>query len=715
MTMEKKNKKCYNNNKMDLKSLQLRPVYSSKEHDLLEEFYNPVLGLATKYDRVTGFFSPRVLAMASRGFSKFLYNGGKIRLLTSIELDENTIRLIKESKNPQLIDEVLFKQILQSSSELEKNYLSIFSYLLNNDQIDMRVACVKEENAIMHEKVGIVTDTNGNKLSFSGSNNETENGWTRNIEQFKVFRSWNEVENVFLSADIEDFEQLWNSDDEDTVTIPVSQAIKQGIIKAYPPRKPSGSQGGNGTSGGDDGPDTGGENGGEEQGPGVTIREYQQRAVNSWVQNAYNGIFEMATGTGKTWTALFALDKMIKETGCKFITIAAPLKHLVEQWKDDIVKIFPQARIITVNSDYPDWREKLPRIVRSDVKNLTDVITIVMTTYASFAGEDYKKIMSSYPEVNACLVADEVHNARTEKILEGLKLFKYKLGLSATPKNEYIDNDDPESKTNQMISLFGGIIYRYPLEEAIGKDLVRYNYYPFFVYLNDEEMQEYERLSQQISYQLDTDDSDKNTELVTALLNKRAMIIKNAEDKSKRLPDLLKNLKGSGQYKYLLIYCDNKEQINSVQAILEDNYIFSSKITFEESLPDRRARLKNFADGKIDCLVARKCLDEGVNIPAARIAILIASNTDQREYIQRLGRILRTYTNKETGFVKDKATVYDFVVLPPIEKIERYRYMAQNEGRRVKFFMDHSDNAYEVEEAYPDALKLLIKEDNEQH
>ena len=698
---------------MDFKSLQLRPVYSSKKHNLLDEFYNPVLGLATRYDRVTGFFSPRVLAMASRGFSKFLCEGGKIRLLTSIELDENTIKLIKESKNPQLIDEILLQRMFLSSSELEKNYLSVFSYLLNNGQIEMRVACVKEENAIMHEKVGIVTDINGNKLSFSGSNNETENGWTRNIEQFKVFRSWNEVESVFLAADIDDFEQLWNSDDEDAVTIPVSQAIKQGIIKAYPPKKPAGSQSEDGADGEDTEPDGGEESGGGEKDPGVIIRKYQQQAVDSWVQNSYNGIFEMATGTGKTWTALFALDKMINETGCKFITIAAPLKHLVEQWKDDIIKIFPQARIITVNSDYPDWRIKLPRIVRSYAKDFTDDITIVMTTYASFSGDDYKKIMSSYPEISACLVADEVHNARTEKILDSLKFFKYRLGLSATPKNEYIDNDDPESKTNQMVGLFGGIIYRYPLEEAIGKDLVRYDYYPFFVHLNDEEMQEYERLSQQISYQLDADDSDKNSELVTALLNKRAMIIKNAEDKSRKLPDLLKNLKDSGQYKYLLIYCDNKEQINSVQAILEDNYIFSSKITFEESLPDRRARLKNFADGKIDCLVARKCLDEGVNIPAARTAILIASNTDQREYIQRLGRILRTYENKETGFIKDKATVYDFVVLPPMEKIERYRYMIQNEGRRVKFFMDHSDNAYEVEEAYPDALKLLIKEDNE--
>ena len=699
---------------MDLKSLQLRPVYSSKNYDLLEEFYNPVLGVATNYDRVTGFFSPRVLAMASRGFSKFLYTGGKIRLLTSVELDEGTIRLIKESKNPQLIDDILFKQILQSSSELERNYLSIFSYLLSNNQLEMRVACVKEDNAILHEKVGIITDFYGNKISFSGSNNETEYGWTRNIEQFKVFRSWNEVENVFLTADEEDFEQLWNSDDDDAITIPVSQAIKQGIIKAYPPRKPSG-QGGDGPDGGDEGPGADGGDGpdGGDEGPGVTIREYQKQAVNAWVQSSYNGIFEMATGTGKTWTALFALDKMIKETGCKFITIAAPLKHLVEQWKDDIVKIFPQARIITVNSDYPDWREKLPRIVRSYAKNYTDDITIVMTTYASFSGEDYKKIMSSYPDLTTCLVADEVHNARTEKILDGLKFFKYKLGLSATPKNEYIDNDDPESKTNQMINLFGGIIYRYPLEEAIGKDLVRYNYYPLFVHLNDDEMQEYEKLSQQISYQLDADDSDKNSELVTALLNKRAMIIKNAEDKSRRLPELLGHLKDAGQFKYLLIYCDNKEQINGVQAILENNYIYSSKITFEESLQDRRARLKNFADGKIDCLVARKCLDEGVNIPAARTAILIASNTDQREYIQRLGRILRTYKNEETGFVKDRATVYDFVALPPMEKIERYRYMIQNEGRRVKFFMDHSDNANEVEEAYPDALKILIKEDNE--
>ena len=693
---------------MDLKSLQLRPVYSSKNHNLLEEFYNPVLASAIKYDRVTGFFSPRVLAMASRGFSKFLYNGGKIRLLTSIELDEGTINLIRNSKNPQLIDDLLYKKILSSSSELEKEYLSVFSYLLSNGQIDMKVACVKEHNAIMHEKVGIIMDGNGNKISFSGSNNETENGWTRNIEQFKVFRSWNSVENIFLKADEADFEQLWNSDDEDAVTIPVSQAIKDGIIKAYPPNRPPAGNGGDAPNGGN--VTLGGDSG---QNPGVTIRDYQQCAVDAWMQNSYTGIFEMATGTGKTWTALFALDKLIKETGCKFITIAAPLKHLTEQWKDDIVKIFPQARIVTVSSDYPDWREKLPRIVRSYAKNFTDDITIVMTTYASFSSVDYKKIMSSYPDMNACLVADEVHNARTEKILDGLRFFKYKLGLSATPRNEYIDNDDLNSKTNQMISFFGGIIYRYPLEEAIGKDLVTYNYYPLFVYLNNDEMQEYEKLSQQISYQLDVDDSEKNTELVTALLNKRAMIIKNAEDKSKKLPDLLKNLKESGHFKYLLVYCDNKEQINSVQSILEENYIYSSKITFEESLSDRRARLKNFSDGKIDCLVARKCLDEGVNIPAARMAILIASNTDQREYIQRLGRILRTYKNEETGFVKDKSIVYDFVVLPPMEKIERYKYMVQNEGRRVKFFMDHSDNSDEVRRMYPDVFKILIKEENE--
>ena len=688
---------------MDLQSLPLRQVYSSRRSDLVEEFYNPVLGTATKYDRVTGFFSPRVLAMASRGFSRFLYNGGKIRLLTSIELDENTIKQIKESKDSQLIDNQLLKQLLEQPTELERNYLSVFSYLLANDQLEMRVTCLKEEdNAILHEKVGIVTDADGNKITFSGSNNETESGWTRNIEQFKVFRSWNENERAFLEADEEEFEQLWNSNDDDAVTIPVSQAIKQGIIRTYPPREPGQPIGT---------PPTTGIDGGE--GNGMEVRGYQQKAVEAWAANSYNGIFEMATGTGKTWTALLALQKLIEEKNCHFITIAVPLKHLIPQWLEDINRVFSKARITIVNSDYPDWRAKLPEVVRSMAYGYSnDEMNIVMTTYASFSGEDYKKIMSLYPNIDSCLVADEVHNAKTDNILSSIDFFNYRLGLSATPKNEFIENDDPQNKINRMIDLFGGIIFRYPLEEAIGKDLVRYEYHPIFLQLNDEEMEKYQQLSRQISACYNSnDDTDEDDKLVTALLNKRAMIIKNAEEKTSKLPDLLRTLREKEEHKYLLVYCDNKDQIKEVQSILYNNGINSSKITYGETAPERVDRFNAFKTGMIDCLVARKCLDEGVNIPAARRAILIASNTDQREYIQRLGRILRTYKNDVTGYVKDKATVYDFVVLPPFESIDRFHYMVMSEGRRVRFFINNSINKEELNQQCAKLLEILEEEE----
>ena len=683
---------------MSLRELNIKSAYSSSGDNLLSEFYNPVLEQAVCYDRITAFFSPRVIAAASRGFSRFVRNGAKIRMLTSVELGEDVVEQVKKTQDPNIISSILIDKITESQDEFEKEYLSVFSYLLSTGRLELRVACVEANSAILHDKIGILRDSDGDEMSFFGSNNETEYGWKHNIESFMVFRSWIPEQSAFLSFCKSEFQSLWDGTNDRAIVLPISEAVKEQIIRTYPPSRPP--EGG-------DCPPKGGD------GTGIKIRDYQKEAIEAWSSHDFRGIYEMATGTGKTWTALFALDKLIKERGCKFITIVAPLKHLIEQWKEDIVKIFPNARIIVVNSDYPDWRMKLPAAIRSYAYGYSaDETTIVMTTYASFSGEDYKKIMSLYPNVESCLVADEVHNARTDNILSSIDFFKYRLGLSATPKNEFIDNDDPQNKINRMIELFGGIVYRYPLEKAIGKDLVRYEYFPIFLYLNEEEMEEYERLSRQISYRYNSDDDTKaNYDAITALLNKRAMVIKNAQEKTEKLPSLLRNLKEKDEYKYLLVYCDNKDQILEAQSILKDNGVYSSKITFEESAEERVARFNAFKTGSIDCLVARKCLDEGVNIPAARRAILIASNTDQREYIQRLGRILRTYENKDTGYVKDKATIYDFVVLPPLENAERFRYMIIGEGRRLRFFINHSINKEELTQQCSKILDLLTTEE----
>lgn len=428
---------------------------------------------------------------------------------------------------------------------------------------------------------------------------------------------------------------------------------------------------------------------------GVTVRPYQQEAIHAWAENAYRGLFEMATGTGKTITGLAAVNMLYQAQGRLFLVIAVPLRHLVPQWMEDIEKFFPDARFIKVGGDYPTWRDELPRQVRQFYKRKIDKV-IVVTTYASMGTDDFANILNAYDN-EYCLLADEVHNAGTDRTLEIVSIFKNRLGLSATPRNKWTDIDKDE-----LINAFGGIVYSYPLADAIKNGvLVPYDYHPKTIYLSDDEAQEYIALSHKISIAMNYNEDSVNSSAVTALLSQRSAVTKNAEEKNHTLENLMRHLYGSGEYKKMLVYCDNQSQIAEAQQILDSLNINSSKITFKESLAERRQLLGDFAIGFVDALVARKCLDEGVNIPSTRTAVLMASNTDSREYIQRLGRVLRTYKGKE------KAIIYDFVVLPPnSEDSSKYKYLLRSEMERVAFFEENAINGAEVAKFREDINKL---------
>ena len=218
---------------MSLQDIDIKDTYSSstKDHDLVLEFYNPVLEQAVSYDRITGFFSPAILAIASRGFAGLISTGGKIRLITSVQLDDKIYESIVNDKH-KLDDELLADFDVESiKSELDKDYLAVFAWLYRTGQLEMKVAITSKGRSMLHQKIGIVTDADGNSISFSGSNNETPNGWQHNIEQFKVFKSWNPYTISFYQSDKIEFDVLWRNLSNKADVVYVDSAIKDKLIQ----------------------------------------------------------------------------------------------------------------------------------------------------------------------------------------------------------------------------------------------------------------------------------------------------------------------------------------------------------------------------------------------------------------------------------------------------------------------------------------------------
>jgi hypothetical protein len=218
---------------MELRDIDILPAYSTDDgKNLLNTFYNPVLGCAAKYDRVTEFFSPRVFAIAARGFRRCIENNCKIRLITSVFVSDETFDAINESSRLSDFSTCLEEFSADSlRSELEYNYLQLFMHLYSQGLLELRIAAVREGNGIFHEKIGIITDTRGDTISFSGSNNETASGWINNVEEFKVFKDWEPVQDTYCNIDKEKFEHYWNNESTRFKVLSLDDAEAQNLIK----------------------------------------------------------------------------------------------------------------------------------------------------------------------------------------------------------------------------------------------------------------------------------------------------------------------------------------------------------------------------------------------------------------------------------------------------------------------------------------------------
>lgn len=669
-----------------LKEIEIRDIYSSEKDDLLDSFYNPVLEKAILYDRITGFFSPKVLAAAARGFSNLIKSGGKIRLITSIELNAEVYKVINGTFTVNDMDNLAEWDMDDIENTLIKDYLAIFSHLLHNGQLEMRVAAVQKSGGIMHQKIGLIEDENGDALSFSGSNNETAYGWLHNIEEFKVFKNWRIASAKYYQSDREKFDRLWANNTEGVKTLTIDEAVKERLIRETKTDEDIKIVISRVTNNLDHS---------IIQSEKDNLRDYQLEAIKHWFDHKCTSIFEMATGTGKTRTAVGALKEFLKRNSYLHAIVVVPLTTLTIQWKNDLSRELDNCIIINTSTD-SKWKDEV-----SGLENLAKLGKvqdyIIITTYSMLPKKSFYDELTKLGD-NIILVADEMHNLATERGINAVisKIYKYRLGLSATPTRLW-----KQSESDEVGAIFGDNRFSFDIKRAIHeKYLVPFNYRPQKVYLSHDEFEQYIQISREIGrlIYLENDRAVDKTALNSKRI-KRARIKKNAENKILALRRELIKLKRNDDLHHALIYVDNEDYLQNLQKMLTEINIKTSKLVGKTTLEDRLSIIKELRTGGIDAIVAIKCLDEGVDIPSAQTAFILSNNTDSREYVQRLGRVLRL----DPKGTKTLSEVYDYIVVPPkdisysdTQERNFARGLIKSEIIRAKFFTELALNSEEA-------------------
>lgn len=684
---------------MGLRDLRIKKEYRSNRDSVIQDFFVPCLKDAVLYQRAVGYFRSSVLVDMSKGIAKMAEAGGRIQLVASPYLTDEDIEAIKKgyAERDTIIENALINQLQDERDYFASERMNLLANLIANGVLDVKIAFMDTPSGIgmYHEKMGLILDSEGNKIAFAGSTNDTTTAMHNNGDTFDVFRSWgdqSEQDRVQLKQRA--FDSIWR-DTEPKMKVLSFPKVNETIMEKYrqkapnfaldaeqfPKRQRDISYEQMTQENASDAPYGMFEKAlpvGARVPKDVNYYPYQQEAIDSWVSENYRGIFDMATGTGKTLTGLGAVSRLSEDLDDNLaVIICCPYQHLVEQWVEDIVRFNIKPIVGYGSSSQKDWRKRLETAIRNQKIRKEKRFFCLVTTNATFSmpyvQEQISKIRSPI-----LLVVDEAHNFGAPTYGRCLDdRFTYRLALSAT-----LDRHRDDAGTALLYNFFGRKCIEYPLSRAIDENkLTKYKYYPVMVYLNEEELGSYESISYEMAKCLIKDKNGKwkLNKKGEILALKRSRVVAGAAGKLTALREVIEPYKNDQN---LLVYCGatyvldetsdhttadsgDVKQIEAVTKILGREFgIAASKFTAEEDIVTRGDIIRQFQSGGLQAIVAIKCLDEGVNIPGIKTAFILASTTNPKEYIQRRGRVLR----KAPG--KAFAEIYDFVTLPrPLDEV----------------------------------------------
>lgn len=713
-----------------LSEIDFKIVYSTGDNEPVDFFLDALLN-STEFDLGLGFFHSSGLRTLALGFAYFIYKGGKMRMIMNDTLSIEDKEAIEKGlilKPEQLIETRFIESlnaILNTLSSYEKHFFNCLSWLIASKKLEILIITPKA-GGIAHQKFGVFRDKDSNKVAFNGSANFSKSALKHNLETINCFCSWtgerSSIEAIEYFENL--FDKLWNGKSNNIIYVPVHR-VKTFIREKFPIN---------------DIKDLLDEE--EELNLGslkyksdtkhidlknklhelnikyipdnfphipnnIKLFDYQVEAFIKWKENNFHGLFEMATGTGKTITALNCALRMFDTEKRLFLIILVPTLDLSTQWEGEL-NSFGFTNLLIANSTNSDWYTLALQQVNQFNKIPSNVI--IITTYSSFLTDKFQSILGKIPP-KTILIADEAHNFGAERMINN---FPYKIerriGLSATPAR-YFD----EYGTDKLVEYFGatdGPTFKLDMREAIERGfLSQYYYYPHIVKLTVDEMEKYKDISSRLMQYFDSRAGRFQDNTVTSsLLMQRKRIIHKAENKAQCFREILSKLiKQNPNLKYTLVYVpegrpdhydnDDERLINEYSEILVNDFKLKQH-QFTGKTNNREKVLASFADGTIDVLTAMKCLDEGVDIRRTEVAIFCASTGNPRQFIQRRGRILRKHPDKKFAYI------YDIIVVPLINdnilthSINMERNILINELKRVKEFANLAINKY-------DALSML--------
>lgn len=633
---------------MSFKNMKIGISYKTFGETTISQIINPLLNDTKKYMRSVGFFSSSSFSILSEGIG-YISNKPNtfIQLITSTKIDDSDIEAINMGYDIRdLIENKFINDYSMFLNEIKDEQLKLLVKLIADKKLEIKVAITKT-NGMYHDKVAILVDEEDNMVAFVGSNNETFSGYMENYEKVRVFKSWIDEERV--KDELDEFQSMWNNENEYLKVYDFKDSILNTTVRVAEERFKYNKK------------------------KEIQLYDYQKQAINNWVNNNYTGFFVMATGTGKTITALFAAKHLIELNNPIFI-IVVPYIHLVSQWREDVNNIFDNIQVVLVSGQMPEWDKKIKDAIFSKRFDPLKRI-IIITTQASFMLQRFSEALKNY-KGDRILLVDEAHNFINHIDRQDIyDLYKYKIGLSATP----IFGTNKE-KTRNLVKFFGGVVFELPIEAAIGKHLVNYTYNPIFVFATEEEENRYNYYLRQIASCYDSKTGTlRDVEKFLKSRRAKLRIIGMAENKTKIIENVVKSMKSLDHF---IIYCsdgtlgydESIKHLRHVVNLLNDLEYKPSQFTAQEDMDEREKLIKAFDGGRISTLVAIRCLDEGINIPSIKNALILSSNDNYREFVQRRGRILRKYPGKEI------ANIYDIIVLPQTDlkdmaKIELRRFL----------------------------------------
>lgn len=685
---------------------------------------------SNKLDLLLGYFSSSAISVLSLGFAKFLSNDGQVRMVVNHILSEKDKEAILKGQTTSetaynfTSDEI--RRLKTSLDEYGRHFFECLAWLISSKKIRIKAIKPKTDRGISHYKSGIFSDGT-NQVRFKSSCNFTASGLLENLEELGIRCSWkseeerqaiNEYQVYFedIFAERADFVEYvpihdvevairneFGSKDLHELLIQEEQlfrkkrdrADKTNVKKAFEranatlekflsePRFPYPSG----------------------------ARDYQVDAYQNWVGNGYKGIFAMATGTGKTITSLNCVLKEYLENPEQIYhaIILVPTISLVEQWVKE-AHSFNFNVVIQVSSKN-EWKPEMGNMLAA-MRFGVNQSFIIICTYATFYRDQFQAYFQKLPS-DTVLIADEGHNIASPRVLEklpGVHLEK-RIGLSATPKRIY----DPEG-TGEMERFFQDgepYTYTFSMERAIQEGvLCKYRYFPHLVALTQTELDEYIEISKKLVKLYDFGRNDtKKSDAAEKLLLARKRVIQKAVNKLAITRSILEeHFIEHGNLKYSFVYVpegfaaiDDEVLVEDVEDLrLINQYTqaigsINPKILigqFTGATTDRREILNQFQSGELHVLASMKCLDEGVDIPRAELAVFCSSTGNPRQFIQRRGRVLRRHPDKHL------ATIHDLVVAPDLtgvvneETFNMERNLVKKELERVAHFAFMSINQH---------------------